>query len=88
MTVESEGIEEVDEVLRSSDLSEDDREMWRSRLRSAGGRIRADFVKLFRDDPDALRTFSGILRSAIDSGADSEKLSDILRKEWVRIAQG
>jgi hypothetical protein len=72
---------EIDRIFEEAGLSEDDRELWRSRLSLAGERVMAVFVDAFSGESDLLRFFTGDLRKRIEAGDDRSKLDTILSEE-------
>ena len=81
MKDERETQEEIDRIFEEAGLSEDDRELWRGRLRNAGVRFAHAFAQIFSGESDLLRFFTSDLRKRIDAGDDRSKLDTILAEE-------
>jgi len=73
--------ERIEEIFESARLGEEDRNLWRGRLSSAGNAFRSVFIDVFGDDRDALTFFTGDLRKRLEAGSDRKRLDDIEREE-------
>lgn len=73
--------ESIDRIFEEAGLSQDDRNLWGSRLAEAGEYVRQAFIESFSEEYDLLRFFTGDLRKRIEAGQDRRKLEQVLVEE-------
>lgn len=73
--------QKIEDIFESAELSEEDRELWRSRLAASDVSFPRTFVTLFDEEREMLDFFTQDLRKRAEAGKDAEKLSSVLREE-------
>lgn len=81
MKSEREIQEKIDRIFEEAGLSEDDRDLWRSRISLSGTWFGSMFVDVFSSETGMLRFFTGDLRKRIAAGDDQSKLDVVLAEE-------
>lgn len=73
--------QKIEDIFESTGLSEEDRELWRSRLAASDVSFPRTFVTLFDEEREMLTFFTHDLRKRTEAGKDTEKLSSVLQEE-------
>lgn len=73
--------QKIEDIFESAELSEEDRELWRSRLAASDVSFPRTFVTLFDEEREMLDFFTQDLRKRAEAGKDAEKLSSVLQEE-------
>lgn len=73
--------EKIEDIFEFANLSEEDRDLWRSRLASSDVSFPRTFVTLFDGESEMLGFFTRDLRKRVEAGDDDQKRESALQEE-------